>query len=360
MNLFISNSSNTGLTNISFTNATTEHAQYARLIFIMDIIIIVLSLISILLHSIGSYALIRIYKKEKKTAQKLYIINLSLLEGLRGILCTLIVVIPLLYPTNPPKFIQIAQHHVAIISEIPIGVLYYIAMIYLTIDRLLAIILGIKYHITLIALVRNVKVLLLVTCTFGVMLAITFTVLHDANEYYYSPYHFYIYLSFDIFFIVLAFITYITIFRKYINSLAVKEKKKLLARNREKRNKTAFSVFNICRPYSSFYVSILLITNFLLFIVMPDLVNVILIVINRQPSNVTQHALLTLNMLSDIVDACIYIFLQWNVRQMVCRMFHLQSTTCCCFCREEAKDDATDVTLVIVPPQSSERYETSL
>lgn len=273
-----------------------------------DVVLVALSLLCFLVHLTGSFTLIQLQRKaQKRKTQRLYIINLSILECFKGLLNSIVILLTKSLPKYSHSHAHVEtkiQHQLAIISEVPVAFLYYTAIIYLTLDRLLATKLELSYDIHVNF--RRVKWLLILTWFFSGLLGITVALFHGYFDFYYSPYNLFIYLAFDVIFFVLAISTYVTIYDKYKNSMTFQIKRVINGRR--------ISVVAMFRK-SSFYIPILLITIFLFLMVIPDFIHVVSIIAKRPPSAVITHCYMVLYVVSDISDACIYILLQKKVRQ---------------------------------------------
>lgn len=289
-----------------------------------DCLILSSCIIGFLFHVFGTHLLVKIYSRRSKTAQKLYLINFSIVEALKILLDILLIAIAVSYSGNPPSVAIVVQHKLAIISETMMTLLYYTSVIYLTADRLLAITLELEYHVEKWLSVS--KYLVVGTWLLAIVLGVGFSLAHGINRFYYAPYHLYVYFASDIFFIIFAIITYSTIFKRFKNSISLN--------TIVRRNKTPKETNTISRPSisdafknSNFHLVILLMSSFLCCMVVPDFVNVAMVIKHldsseytasyRREHKILTHILVFLNACADIGDACIYIFLQKEVRKIL-------------------------------------------
>ena len=182
-----------------------------------------------------------------------------------------------------------------------VSLVYYCVMIYLTLDRLWDVLLNIKYHLYWQEL--RVKCLLTLTWVVGVGLSITISLFHRYTEYNWEEAFFkYFYPTLEFLFVVVAVITYSIIFNRYRQTRC--------APTHPHRSPTPTpSVFQVFRN-SRFYISLLIVSTFFVFMLIPDLIYLFVGVI---PNNVTE--LLSVSCwisyaTSNLIDAYIYIYMQ--------------------------------------------------
>ena len=108
-------------------------------ISILQITISVLHLANILLQSIGCYIMITLYRNGGESIQRLLIINLSLAEGSMSLISTLIAILRMTLDNKYiPQYINIFRFPGFMMQ-------YLLAMMYITIDRLLGVHPNIRY-----------------------------------------------------------------------------------------------------------------------------------------------------------------------------------------------------------------------
>ena len=288
----------------------------------LDVIILVIGHVNIIMHSSGSFFLICTYKKERQKVQKLYLIHLCLVEATKNLLLVMVLYVKYIDSASLKDF----QHILFIIIDM-LKILYYLFMNYITTDRMFAILLNYKYP--LYWRVRNAKCLLMVSWILCIVLIVCISLVNSFTGYDYHPYNAYVYLFFDIVFIVIALFTYCFMFNKYKNSLARKIRK--ISMVNCGYPESFFTVFR----QSNFYIPFLLITSFLLFMVIPDLIyttNGVVCVTISHP--VLLHICTILYTFNDFTDACVYTVMQKKARKMMIKK--LKCLVFCCY-RNEGK-----------------------
>ena len=187
-------------------------------------------------------------------------------------------------------------------------------MTFMTLDRLMAVVLGLKYpqYWT----IRRTKKTLIVIWGIGLLLLILFEILYNFyGQWQEDEGMMNLWVSFSLLYIVVATVTYAVIFVEYYKSRYTAQRLND-AEQSESNPTSALQLF----LKSRFYVSVLIILTYLLFNTIPLCVASFLknIEINSQ----SQSIVLLLLYLGYTTDAVIYIFLQKDVRrqlfQLVC------------------------------------------
>ena len=258
-----------------------------------------------IIHSLGSYILLSIYKNGTQSVNQLYIISLSISELLISILHFL----NRLIACHAEKGTHNVDVNFYILScETGICIIYYLNMFYITIDKLMEILLNIRYPIYWNE--EKAKTLLMVTWFLGIIFslsmifALTFASFHNENSF--SKYF---YPTIDFMFLAIALLTYGFIFNKFKHTRTSPTGNK---------HKSLFNVF----LNSKFYISVLLISTFLLFTIVPDLIFMLCITINGNISEDVRVTCYIFYAISYVSDAWIYIIIQKSVRtrfQRICR-----------------------------------------
>lgn len=292
------------------------------------IVILIFRQINFMLHSTGCYLLICLYKNGSSSTQQLFLINLSVIIALRNLLIIPVLILDLVPHNEESEFIQdggngyiIEITHKILRNMIATTVffLYYMSMYYLTLDRLLAVCLHFRY--STLCTIGRVKLLLLVTWFIGFGLIICLSILSSNGiiSSDYTPYDYYAYLSLALGFIILAIFTYGILFHSFRKSLELRTRSSLATTVTATRLNSTSNIYAVFRQ-SNFYISILLITNFVVFLVAPDLLYLFDGLRNKfsQPDdNLVEYIVVTMYVISDLIDAYIYIFIKKNVRDLL-------------------------------------------
>ena len=207
-----------------------------------------------------------------------------------------------------------------------ISLVFYFDMVYITLDKLLEILLNIKYPLYWNK--RRTKILLLVTwCVSGVVVVVV-SLLHAYLDFEWEVYAFkYCFPVLNFVFIVVACSSYSFIFYKFRQTRTPRKVGKretddsLLPDGRISKEKygavkTDKGVFQLIRR-SRFFMIFLLIVTFLMFIVVPDLTYLFVHVINNKHSKNLEIACWILYAVGNLADCYIYIFLQPPVRKLL-------------------------------------------
>ena len=205
--------------------------------------------------------------------------------------------------------------HLEIVNFTLFSMMYYSAMLFITIDRLVACTITFTYAARWNF--RKGGNLLIGTTIFAVLYWIAIEVYHI-----YFPrtdiapsVTCYFYLPFDCLFVVTAVTTYTIIFTKYSNAVRRRASTVASASSQKKYKKP--NHLDVLKK-SKFYVSALLILTFILLVVLVDISYVVLYRTNR--GFVGQHNRGIMKIcytVSFLFDALIYIFLQSHLRKLL-------------------------------------------
>ena len=199
---------------------------------ILHIILLLLNVSNVLFHSLGSYLLICIYKNGGQCAQQVFLIHLSICEALMNLLEGLRRIPDFMRLSASESFVNDKiQSFTMIIMFVGISIVYYLDMIYLTLDRLLDMVLGIKYHVYC-SEAKAIK-LLHATWALALLLSIAISLLYRYANYDWERNQFaYCFPTLNFAFIIISLATYGFIFYKY------KETRGLPNRTRGAPNRT--------------------------------------------------------------------------------------------------------------------------
>ena len=277
----------------------------------MEMILLLLNLLNSFLHTTGFYLLICLYKEGNQEVQILFLINLSLVEGFVNI-TGFISQITFFY-IKPSIIANEIYTYIWIINETGINFIYFMAIIYITVDKWLEILLNIKYFLYVNE--RKVKYLLTATWLTGLLFSIGLSVAvgvfkidfeniqEELTKFYYP--------TFDFVFITVLIVCYVYIFRQFKQTRV----KPHLQQPSVTVRQSTFLVFR----KSKFFIPFLLTFTFVLFVIIPDLLYLFIVVISDNFSVELDTACYISYALSDLVDAILYIFLYGDVRRLLWR-----------------------------------------
>lgn len=250
---------------------------------VTTILSLILMFLSLMLNSFGIFVLNKQYKG-KNNAQKIILINLSTIEIVKMIQDICVVIIY-------QYFGMIYENYMVYFELMEIGTLsiIFLSMILISVDRFLCITLGIKYKA--IVTKRNVKLTVVMIWVIGVSTSVPFFFTNDRSNIKYIYY-----TATGAFFVVLSVIAYATV------AFSIR------SRTRSKRSRP-ISVFR-----KSYIVPFGIITTFVLFNVIPDTVEVLVVHYNRPFDSTTYEAVFCFYIIGYIADPLIYIFLNAETR----------------------------------------------
>ena len=276
-----------------------------------EVTLIILAFLCICLHSIGCYLMICLYRMSKKRPQLIYLISLSCCEALFNLLRLLSTLIArvILIVDEESNITETIHHYFYIASSTGMCFIYYCSIITVIFDRFLGIFLSLKYK----AYCTTFKAKVVVSTLWMIGFAFIFSLsLIDV----FSKFHidlgllWYVYPCFDLFVIVLSFVTYLYIFRRYKSSQSNTSR---IATVSTAQSSSSANLFK----NSKFFIPLLLTITFVMFVAVPDLLYFFIIEINKKKSPVLLVAVRLCYSLSDLVDAFIYLYLQPSVRRLL-------------------------------------------
>ena len=283
---------------------------------VLVVVLLLLNIANVFLHTLGTYLLRCVYRNGTENPQIVYLLNLSVCEALMNLLEGLRRIPDLIILTGRTKIvITDIQTYVLIVMFTGISFVYYLDMIYLTFDKFMDILLHLRYPVYWN--VSKAKWLLIVTWIIGCLLSITISLLHHFTSYIWEEAFFkFFYPTLEFAFIILAILTYGFIFHKY------KETRGVPAQHGTNNNQR-HGCFHVFRK-SRFYISVLLISSFIIFMIIPDLTYLFVAIINEKQSEVLSIICWISYAVSNLVDAYIYIFLYNPARQMLTKIINIR------------------------------------
>ena len=271
-----------------------------------SVILILLDVINIFIHSLGSHLLFTLYKKGNKTSQQLFLINLSVIEACINVLRLVFNALTVVYFCNGTTSIQVVTQHLKIVAITGGYYLYIISLFYITCDRLLNVLLNIRYRIYWNE--SKTKQLLvstwIVISTLSVLVTLVYSFKRNnqnMKSIIFMSLFMYIPPLLNIGLFIVAVISYSYIFLKH--SSACKRRHEV-------------SLFRIFRN-SHFFVSVLLVKTFFLLAVLPNIIQTSLKIAGIVFSETFILYTSISFTVSDTADGIIYIFMQKSVRKLL-------------------------------------------
>ena len=194
-----------------------------------------------------------------------------------------------------------------------IVLIYHFNMIYITVNKLIEILLHIRYPVYWNE--RKAKYLLIVTWVIGIFLSTIVTIAYKLRNFHYDQvFSLYFYPTIDFIFLTLTFTIYGLIFHKFKQTRQCPSQHG--SRNSTNQNRSVFQVFR----KSKFYIPVLWITSFVIFTIVPDLIYLFTSINQDVSLPVSLHACCyTSYAISTLVDGCVYVYLQKQVRRLLRR-----------------------------------------
>ena len=279
---------------------------------IIDVILISLNVTNVCLHGIGIYLLVCLQKVGEPSIQNMFILNLSVSELLMNATeilrrCFLLILLDSLRSSTIEKI----KHYLSIIMFTGISVVFYMNMVYITLDRLLHIALNIRYRVYWST--AKAKCLLQITWIVGMLTCLCISIVDVFTNFKWEPlFYIYFYPIMEFAFVLLAVTTYFFIFQKYKKSYRVSSQRTKNVPT-DKKAESSFRIFQKSR----FFVPVLLILTFIIFMLIPDLIYLFVGVIKKNKSDILLASCWISYAVSNAVDACIYIFMQDPVKKLL-------------------------------------------
>ena len=270
-----------------------------------------LSLLNItnsILHLIGCYLLTSQYNSGAQTPQQVFLINISITEASVNLLQ---LVLNHTYDTNI-SWLKHTLKYLKTVRGYGFVCVYFITMIYITLDRLFDILLNIKYPVYWNE--RRAIVLVLATWCVAQACAVgTCFLQHHAQVQVYDILELYVYPVFGILFIAIATVTYVFIFRKYKQSCVPPVARLSMCGDSLTSSLSTYQMFRKSR----FYIPVLLIGTFIVFTAVPDLIQMTFVYLGYHNNIGVETLMRILWALSYLSDAFIYIWVKTSVRRLL-------------------------------------------
>lgn len=332
---------------MNYTTNTTDvlhKPEDANIILLLQILLLTIKTNNIVLHSIGCHLLTVICLKGKSSVQYILVKNLSVIETAISIVGIFITASEMIYHEDGAKTSNEFDKYLTIIRNTGLAFIYFMAMIYITIDRLLEIYLDLRYH--LFCNEGNARRLLVATWCVGVLLVVGFTiptVLITKFEYL-EPFYKYILTPVSFSFIILAVTSYVSIFVRF-------RRTRMHPAHTNKMTKKQVSCFYAFRN-SRFFLAVLLITSFILLVELPAFVFMLYHFVYKSRKYVIGAIFVLMYDISNIVDAVIYIFVQREVRNEFLRWMGRRFP-----CLNVKDQRASEISLATISDRSFQRSD---
>ena len=240
------------------------------MILAFEIISFAICILNIILHTVGSCLLINLYKRTTPSTQQIYLLHLSISEGISNLIYAVQI-----FPTflsisaNTCAVVREMQEYLYVINFILMYLVIYMTMLLMTLDRLMSVVLNIKYS-NYWNPNKTKKSIIIIWCV-CILASISFSLPHKSNIFQWEEsVGVYFYPLCNILFLLLALFTYTFMFWKYKNSQRIKQRQPgstvdqttTFATNHKQ---TLIKVF----LQSRFYISVLIILTYVLFSTIP-------------------------------------------------------------------------------------------
>ena len=296
-------------------NPTLGASMHSTLLYITTLII---RHLNIIVHSSACYLLALIRKTETPVSpQLLYISSLNILELIRNIVPIPMMVCKLV----GSRLLSLVRPYLLLNLQVTLESLFYVSMILLTVDRLLVVILGADY--SGYCTERSAKYVTygawFVSLTAGLVVCLLYTL--GLIPFQLHPYIHYVHLAFDVVFIIVAVPTYVSLIRWFMEAQSRR-------RHPEHSNNREINFRLLTQSY--LVESILIITSFVGFILITDVVDLVYHFAGIKAPIIWADVRLLLFALSDLFDGGIYVLMNSRVREALMKRLR----GCCqCHCR---------------------------
>lgn len=275
---------------------------------IIVIVLLVLNILNAVLHSVGTYLLVCLYRNGNDSTQMIYLINLGLCEALMNFLEAFRSISALI---SQEYTMERIREYILIVMFTGISFVFYLNMSYITLDKLFDLLLNIRF--SLYWSTKRAKRLLQGTWVVGLSLSILVALLHRFNGLDWTePFFKYFYPIVGFSFIAIAFVTYGFLFYKF---KVTREVPAAVGQQRSgaRRRSSVYQVFRRSR----FYIPVWLISTFIVFMLVPDMTYLFVGIILNQPSDALFFGCWISYALANLIDAWIYIYIQPAVRKLL-------------------------------------------
>ena len=275
-------------------------------ILVISVFSIVLEVLSIVINSFSLYLLICLHRTGRGNVQYIYLINLSgtNIFASAGFMITNALDICQYYK-DADCHCYISNYTNLVLLTV-ISFVLYMTMTYVIVDELMQVLMNIRYPVYWD--MTKAKYLIFLTWSVGMIMCIYFIIVNEFNEDEYDIFlGKYFRLPFNFIFIIIAIACYSYIFHKYrltrINPTPVG--------TTQTATESIFKVFRNSR----FYVSVLLILNFICFVIFPEII--VSFIEDNDKTSLCRNIMFILFDISFIIDAWVYVFFRLPVKRLM-------------------------------------------
>lgn len=291
------------------------------MVLIGALIAYIIKILNILIHSTGIYLLRNLPKHERRKTQVFLILNLSIIELIINVISLLRNIVKQT-PIYGSKFYNDLKQYTYIFDYSVLNFTLHLMMIFITIDRLLLIVLNVNYSIILNR--KKTKIVVAAIWLSGWLVFTAYVLLFiykfDDESQKSCITAKYVTLTFDFIFVVISIVAYAIIFR----ALVFQQRKKVLMRRRASSFKGHEKLWKTFQK-SRFYVVMLLVLTFILFVIPPDATFAFYAC--SHGNKAVHYTATILYALSYTSDGVIYIFANRQVRKI---LVHKLQRFCAC------------------------------
>ena len=116
---------------------------------ILSIVQLVLNIVNVVIHSVGTAALLVLYRESRHKPQRQFLISLSVCEATINLLYVVISVLTVFASRLPggrtQLLIERVGNYLHIVVFTGLSVVYFVSMVYITLDKLAKVYLGVHY-----------------------------------------------------------------------------------------------------------------------------------------------------------------------------------------------------------------------
>ena len=233
----------------------------------VQVILLIINIINTVLHGLCVIVLTWLYKRSRSKVQQLYLITLVVCECCVNLLESSKLILKLTpFSEKYPEHTEHISNHMLIVQFCGFALVFYVDMIFITVDRFLEVWLNIKYPIYWNEF--STSGLLAITWLIAVITAIIVNILRDEMDFFWEdPFYKYVFPTTEFLFIFVAIFTYAYIFKKYkttrIAPLQINSNGQVIT-----RRQSGWEIFRKSR----FYIPLMLILSYALFFVVADFI----------------------------------------------------------------------------------------
>ena len=291
----------------------------------LGLVLVILNILNLILQCTGAFLLISVFKNNHETVEMVYLINLSITGLIANIVilleeCTYLISKSIGISPNHKIIFEDITHYFHITTYV-IFCAYYMQMIYITLDRLLVVLLNLRYPLYWNEM--KSRKLLAATWLVAIVTSVSISIAHgQAGLDHQFIFIHYISPIYNIVFVVFSVGTYSYLFHQF----RLTRMKPTTSANNALEKAQKESTWQIFRK-SRFYVSVLLVISFLLFMVIPNVITVFQRWALNRKSPAAIHFLKIFHQLLFLSNGTIYVLLQPNVRKILWRKLRVNKLT---------------------------------